>query len=129
MPPTSTAAVLLVITDLLFRSKIDDVARRAGVPLRVARNVEQIDRHLGNAVPAVVLMDLEMDDLDAATVVGRLRARPEAATVPVIGFAGHTNVEVIHAARAAGVQVMARSAFVAQLPALIDRIAAHSRGD
>lgn len=131
LPPTdmSSPPVLLVITDLLFRSKIDDVARRAGVPLRVARNVEQIDRHLGNAVPAVVLMDLEMDGLDAATVVGRLRTRPETATVPVIGFAGHTNVEAIHAARAAGVQVMARSAFVAQLPAMIDRIAAHSRGD
>lgn len=122
-------AVFVVISDLLFRSKIDDAARRAGVPLRVAKSLEQLDRHLGTSTPAVVLVDLEMDGLDAPGMLGRLRATPAGANVPVIGFAGHTNVEVIHAARAAGVRVMARSAFVAQLPALMDNIAAHSRGE
>jgi CheY-like chemotaxis protein len=125
----SPAPVLVVISDLLFRSKIDDAARRAGVPLRVAKSVEQLDRHLASATPAVVLMDLEMEGLDGSAMLARLRATPAAANVPVIGFAGHTNVEVIHAARADGVQVMARSAFVAQLQALMDRIAAHGRGD
>jgi CheY-like chemotaxis protein len=124
-PPT----VFVVISDLLFRSKIDDAARRAGVPLRVAKSMEQLDRHLGTSTPAVVLVDLEMDGLDAPGMLERLRATPAGANVPVIGFAGHTNVEVIHAARAAGVQVMARSAFVAQLPALMDNIAAHARGE
>ena len=120
--------VLVIITDLIFRSKIDDAARRAGVPLRVAKSPEQLERHLGNATPAVVLMDLEMEGADTSAMLARLRAHPEAATVPVIGFAGHTNVAVIHAARADGVQVMARSAFVAQLPAMMDRIAAHAGG-
>ena len=125
----SPPPVFAVISDLLFRSKIDDAARRAGVPLRVAKSLEQLDRHLGNATPAVVLMDLEMEGLDTPAMLARLRATPAGATVPVIGFAGHMNVEVIHAARASGVQVMARSAFVAQLSALMDHIAAHARGD
>jgi CheY-like chemotaxis protein len=129
MSPDSALPVLAIISDLMFRSKIDDAARKAGVPLRVAKSVEQLERHLGNATPAVVLMDLEMEGLDAPGMLGRLRATPAAAHVPVIGFAGHTNVEVIRAARADGVQVMARSAFVAELPALMARIAAHSRGD
>jgi|SRR5918992_3633246 CheY-like chemotaxis protein len=129
MSAHSAPPVLAIISDLMFRSKIDDAARKAGVPLRVAKNVEQLERHLGNATPAVVLMDLEMEGLDAGAMLGRLRATPTAANVPVIGFAGHTNVEVIRAARADGVQVMARSAFVAELPALMDRIAANSRGD
>jgi len=120
--------VLVVISDLLFRSKIDDAARRAGVPLRIAKSVEQLDRHLASATPAVMLIDLEMEGLDTTAMLARLRAVPAAATVPVIGFAGHTNVAVIHAARADGVQVMARSAFVAQLPAMMERIAAHARG-
>ena len=89
-------AVFVVISDLLFRSKIDDAARRAGVPLRVAKSVEQLDRHLGTSTPALVLVDLEMAGLDAPAMLGRLRATPAGATVPVIGFAGHTNVEVIH---------------------------------
>ena len=120
--------ILVIISDLIFRSKIDDAARRAGVPLRVAKTVEQLDRHLGSAMPALVLVDLEMEELQTPVVLGRLRANPAAARIPVIGFAGHTNVEVIHAARADGVQVMARSAFVAQLPAMMERIAAHARG-
>src|SRR5688572_19152594 len=128
MPPEQPQPVLIVISDLIFRSKIDDAARRAGVPLRVAKNVEQLERHVGNAIPAVVLIDLEMEGLDTQAMLGRLRATPAAVNVPVIGFAGHTNVEVIHAARAEGVQVMARSAFVAQLPAMMERIAAHARG-
>ena len=123
------SAVFAVISDLLFRSKIDDAARRAGVPLRVAKSVEQLDRHLGTSTPAVVLVDLEMAGLDTPAMLERLRATPVGANVPVIGFAGHMNVDVIHAARAGGVQVMARSAFVAQLPALMDRIAAHARGE
>ena len=120
--------ILVIISDLIFRSKIDDAARRAGVPLRVAKTVEQLDRHLGSATPAVVLVDLEMQELQTPVVLDRLRANPASAKIPVIGFAGHTNVEVIHAARADGVQVMARSAFVAQLPAMMERIAAHARG-
>jgi CheY-like chemotaxis protein len=124
---TQPQPVLVIIADLLFRSKIDDAARRAGVPLRVAKSGEQLDRHLGNATPAVLLIDLEMEGLDTPAMLARLRHSPGGATVPVIGFAGHTNVEVIHAARAAGVQVMARSAFVTQLPAMMERIAAHGR--
>ena len=120
--------VLVIISDLIFRSKIDDAARRAGVPLRVAKTVEQLDRHLGSATPAVVLIDLEMQELQTPVVLDRLRANAASARIPVIGFAGHTNVDVIHAARADGVQVMARSAFVAQLPAMMERIAAHARG-
>src|SRR5688500_9586136 len=119
--------VMVIISDLIFRSKIDEAARRAGVPLRVAKSPEQLERHLGNATPAVVLMDLEMEGVDTPAMLSRLRSNAEAAKVPVIGFAGHANVEVIHAARADGVQVMARSAFVAQLPAMMERIAAHSR--
>ncbi|HJR65768.1 MAG TPA: response regulator [Gemmatimonadaceae bacterium] len=128
MPEAQPQPVLVIISDLIFRSKIDEAARRAGVPLRIAKSPEQLERHLGNATPAVVLMDLEMEGADTPAMLLRLRTHPEAAKVPVIGFAGHTNVEVIHAARADGVQVMARSAFVAQLPAMMDRIAAHARG-
>ncbi len=119
--------VLAIISDLLFRSKIDDAARQAGVPLRVAKSVEQLDRHLAKAIPVVVLVDLEMSE--SSGLLARLRATSGAATVPVIGFAGHTNVDVIRTARADGVQVMARSAFVDQLPTLMSRLAAAAHGN
>ncbi|MGQ0715097.1 MAG: hypothetical protein ACT4PJ_15460 [Gemmatimonadaceae bacterium] len=118
--------VLAIIADLMFRSKIDEAARQADVPLRVAKSPEQLDRHLVSGLPVVVLVDLEMEE--AKELLARFRGAPGAATVPVIGFAGHTNVEVIRAARADGVQVMARSAFIEQLPFLMTRLAA-THGD
>lgn len=122
-PPT----VLVIIADLLFRSKIDDAARQANVALRVAKGPEQLERHLRTGTPEVVLIDLEMTGIDRSAMLETIRSAPDGATVPVIGFAGHTNVEVIRAARAEGVQVMARSAFVEHLPVLMERIA-HSDG-
>lgn len=128
--------VLVVMSDLLFRSKIDEIARRLDLPLRAARSLEQLDRHLAAGLPAVAFVDLETDALDPAEAIARIRAAAASARagtgqgegVWVIGFAGHTNVAAITAGRAAGAGVvLARSAFVAQLPALLERVAAAER--
>ncbi|HJU89221.1 MAG TPA: hypothetical protein VJ672_07515 [Gemmatimonadaceae bacterium] len=125
---TDTAAqrpVLAVLSDLLFRSKIDDAARRLGLPLRVARSKEQLERHLASTSPLVAFVDLEESAIDPAETIRRLKALEDPPRV--IGFAGHTNVTAIRAGRAAGADaVLARSAFTAQLPELLD---AASRSD
>ncbi len=110
--------VLAVMSDLLFRSKIDEVARRLGLPLRVARSAAQLERHLAVATPSLAIVDLEESGLDAAEAIQRLRALPDAPRI--IGFAGHTNVAAIRAGRSAGAdQVLARSALTAQLPEIL----------
>lgn len=119
--------VLAVIADLLFRSRIDDAARRAGIDLRVAKSMEQLERHLARGVPALVLVDLEIDTLDPAAAIRRLRAEPAAASTPIIGFVGHTNTAAIEAGRAAGAVVLARGGFAAQLPVLLQRTADEER--
>jgi len=127
--PTAAPAarpVLLVSSDLLFRSRVDDVARRLGLELRVARSPEQLERHLANGLdPALAIVDLECDTLDPASAIGRLRGAPWGPALRIVGYAGHTNENAIRAGRAAGATaVLARSAFVAQLPALLDRVVA-----
>jgi CheY-like chemotaxis protein len=131
-PTPRARPVLVVMSDLLFRSKIDEVARRLDLPLRAAKSLEQLDRHLAAGLPAIAFVDLETDALDPAEAIARIRARAatagEGEGVGVIGFAGHTNVAAITAGRAAGAGVvLARSAFVAQLPALLERVAAAER--
>lgn len=121
--------ILLVLSDLLFRSRIDDVARRVGVELRVARSAEQLERQLARGPLALAIVDLETDALDAAAAVRRLRETPQGAALPIVAYAGHTNVAAIEAGRAAGAGVvMARSGLVASLPALLERVAAQERG-
>ena len=120
--------VLVVISDLLFRSRIDDVARRLSVPLRVAKSVEQLERHLASGAPAMAIVDLEIETMDPAETVTRIRNAAGGADTRLIAFAGHTNLDAIRAGRAAGAGVvLARSAFVTQLPALLGRIAEGQR--
>jgi DNA-binding NarL/FixJ family response regulator len=120
--------VLVVISDLLFRSRIDDVSRRLSVPLRVAKSVEQLERHLASGAPAMAIVDLEIETMDPVETITRIRNAAGGADTRLIAFAGHTNLDAIRAGRAAGAGVvLARSAFVTQLPALLGSIAEGQR--
>ncbi|HEY9479107.1 MAG TPA: hypothetical protein VIP79_03420 [Gemmatimonadaceae bacterium] len=128
-PPLAGARpVLAVMSDLLFRSKIDDAARRNGLQLRAAKSIEQLDWHLGNGEPAVVFVDLEADSPDPEAAIRRIRELAGESAVRIIGFAGHTNVDAIEAGRAAGATlVLARSGLTSQLPTLLERVAEAER--
>jgi DNA-binding response OmpR family regulator len=116
--------ILLVISDLLFRSRIDDAARHANVPLRVAKSMEQLERHLAKEAPSLAIVDLEADTIDAAAAIRRLRATPGGDAVRIVAYAGHTNLGAIKAGRDAGAGVvLARSGFIAQLSGLLSRAA------
>lgn len=119
--------VLLVISDLLFRSRIDDAARHANVPLRVAKSMEQLERHLNKETPALAIVDLESDTIDTAAAIRRLRATPGGELLRIVAYAGHTNLDAIKGGRDAGAGVvLARSGFIAQLPTLLARVAEES---
>lgn len=129
-PPTLEGArpVFAVMSDLLFRSKIDDAARRNGLELRAAKSLEQLERHLGKHEPAVVFVDLEADSPDPAAAIRMIRDRLGDGAVRIIGFAGHTNIAAIEAGRAAGATlVLARSGLASQLPTLLERVAEAER--
>ena len=128
MPDATARPVLVVMSDLMFRSRIAQVTDRLGLPLRAAKSPEQLERHLANGAPALAIVDLECDSLDPSAAIHRLRALPDGAELPIVGYAGHTNADAIAAGRAAGAGVvLARSAFTAQLAAIIERIALAER--
>ena len=124
-PSGGARPVLAVVADLMFRSRIDEVARRIGVELRVARSPEQLERHLaGGLVPSLALVDLEAETLDPVAAIARLKNDDATRDVRVVAFAGHTNAAAIRAGRDAGADsVLARSAFTAQLPAILAAVA------
>ncbi len=128
-PPLEGARpVFAVMSDLLFRSKIDEAARRNGLELRVAKSLEQLERHLEKSEPSVVFVDLEADAPDPAAAIRLLRERTGEGAMRIIGFAGHTNIAAIEAGRTAGATlVLARSGLTAQLPTLLERVAEAGR--
>jgi DNA-binding NtrC family response regulator len=120
-PIVGARKVLVIMSDLLFRSKIDEVARRLGLELRVAKSPEQLERQLAAGEPALAIIDLEEGTLDPFAAIASVRAA--APSVAILGFAGHGNVDAIRRAREGGATVLARSGFTVQLPLLLTEIA------
>lgn len=124
-PIAGARKLLIVMSDLLFRSKIDEVARRLGLELRVAKSPEQLDRQLVAGEPAIAIVDLEESALDAFAAIARIRTASP--STPILGFAGHGNVDAIKRAREGGATVLARSGFTVQLPAILTEVAERER--
>ena len=110
-------SVAVVAADLIFASRIRAAAAAAGVRTRFARNHTEL---LAAAAEAdLVIVDLDARWVDPATSIQRLK---EHVTTPVVAFVSHVRADAIEAARNAGAdRVLARSAFVSQLPEILGR--------
>ena len=97
-----------------------------GLELRVAKSPEQLDRQLAAGEPALAIVDLEESALDSVRS-DRAHSRAPRPASPILGFAGHGNVEAIRRAREGGATVLARSGFTAQLPELLTQVADRER--
>jgi DNA-binding NarL/FixJ family response regulator len=105
---------LAVVTDLMFGSKIKGTADAVGATVVFARNQDVLIREAPSA--SVILLDLGTRWL-TPEMITELKS---VTTAPVIAFAAHTDAESIRAAQAAGAdKVLARSAFVVQLPGIL----------
>ncbi len=110
--------VLVYADDLLFTSRIREAAKAAAVEIRVARNPEALEEALSTLRPTLVLADLDARRLDAASRLGNLKASLRGAAL--VGFFSHVQVErSVEAKRAGFDRILARSAFVRELPALL----------
>ncbi len=85
----------------MMRSRIESGLEIAGYRLRVAGGPTRLAEALADETPACVMIDLEAGD-DAIAVIEGLRGDPATAGLPLAAFAGHTNVDLLDRARAAG---------------------------
>ena len=114
--------ILAVLDDLLFTSKIKTAAGHLGVTVSFARTAAAALGEMRAHMPALVIFDLNNPRTDPLGTVEAMKADPTLADIPTVGFVSHVQTELIEAARRAGVgDVMARSAFTAQLPDILSR--------
>lgn len=114
------AGAIALVADLIFASRIRESAGPAGVPVRTARRPEALVEACRAETPALVLLDLDDDRLQPLLALRLLRGDPGLASLPVVGFVSHVNGARALEAQAAGcTRVMARGAFVVELPALM----------
>ena len=114
--------VLVAVDDLLFSSKIRATAKNVGVEVTFARTPADILAQARSLKPALVIFDINCAKADPINTVAALKADPELNGIPTAGFVSHVDTALIAAARAAGIdEVMARSAFAANLPQILSR--------
>ena len=113
------AAVVYLVKDLLFTSKIREAASHLGVAVTSARDPDGLVTAARSA--RLVILDLRLPE--ALEALGRLVADPLAAEVPSVGFVDHEHTDVMDAARARGCrQVMAKGQFASALPGLLQSL-------
>jgi hypothetical protein len=102
------AAVVYLVNDLLFTSKIRETAARLGLDCAAARTVGDVAAATADA--RFFIVDLRRPDALPAL---------EAAACGKIGFVDHERVDVMEAARARGCIALAKGKFSSDLPRLL----------
>ena len=112
--------ILVVADDLLFRSKISTAAKALGVIVRAATTPEAALARAREDRPTLVLIDLDGQRPAPFDVLEGFAADPSLRTLTTVGFVSHVHADLVHRARALGIgSVLARSAFVVQLPEIL----------
>ena len=110
--------IVAVVPDLFFATKIEAVARAAGVEVSIVPPNSALERCLASP-PALVLLDLHAPG-EPLALVRALRTDERTRTLRIVGFYSHVEDELRRGALDAGIdEALPRSAFVGRLPALL----------
>jgi CheY-like chemotaxis protein len=119
--PTPNAKILAVLDDLFFTVKINEAAKRAGVPVEFVKSAKDA-LNKAQAHPPAIILDLNCASLDPLKLIEHLKSTAALKGIRLIGFVSHVQAELIQKAREAGCDiVLARSAFSKNLPQILKR--------
>jgi CheY-like chemotaxis protein len=113
--------ILAVLDDLFFTVKINEAAKRAGLPVEFVKSAKDaLDK--AQAHPPVIILDLNCASLDPLKLIEDLKSHNALKGIHLIGYVSHVQAELIQKARTAGCDtVLARSAFSKDLPHILKR--------
>lgn len=112
-----------MLNDLMFTVKIQEAAKRAGLDVVFVKSQgEALER--AKEDPAVIILDLNHTGAEPVQLISILKGSPQTSGIPLLGYVSHVQVDLRRAAQEAGCDVVvARSAFVQNLPELLGRFA------
>ena len=113
--------VVAVVEDLMFTVKINDAAKKAGLPIEFVKSEEDV-LVKAKQKPTAIILDLNCRALNPLRVIGLLKDDAESKGISLIGYLSHIQGELKKQAHDAGCDiVMTRSAFSQNLPAILKR--------
>jgi CheY-like chemotaxis protein len=111
--------LVALMDDLMFLSRIREAARGTGVEVKSVRGAAELVA-AAREDARLVVVDADTTRVPWREALAALRADPGMRDIQVIAFLGHERADLAEAARASGAsRVMARGAFVRELPRLV----------
>ncbi|HET9400857.1 MAG TPA: hypothetical protein VFO34_07890 [Candidatus Acidoferrales bacterium] len=121
--------ILAFVPDVFFQARISETARRTGARVRFAGTVDAFlaAANAGQDLPALIVVDLNANEAGNAeaglAALERLRAAGN--QTPAVAFLSHVQHDLaVRAAAFSAVEVMPRSKFTQDLPAILSRVKA-----
>jgi len=116
--------LVAVLDDLFFTVKINESAKRAGIPVEFIKS-EHDALEKARANPALMILDLNYRGIDPLDLIRKLKSDAATKDVALIGYLSHVQGEMKQQAHEAGCDmVLPRSAFSQNLPQILKRHAA-----
>ena len=113
-----SGAVLVVVPDLFFATRIASTAQQLGVPT-VPVAIEEAHEKARAERPALVVLDLHAPG-DPIALIRALRDDPTTRDLPLVGFYSHVDQALRERAIAAGLErPLPRAAFTARLAEIL----------
>jgi len=110
--------ILMLVPDLMFATRIEDVAKHLGYRIAVLNPGDDFATIIARESPRLVIVSL-----DAAEWARAVRTAKDSGA-SVLAFGSHKNVETMQTAKQAGCdEVVARSRMAAELPNLLRKYA------
>jgi len=112
--------IVTLVPDLLIEVRIDEAARSIDADIEALSSALHLETALSNPTD-VLVVDLAVDGLDLDAIV----ATADTHKVPVVAFGPHVDIELMKAAKAAGVgRVLPRSAFLKDIRRILSDLIA-----
>ena len=116
----SSKKVLAVVEDLFFTVKINESAKRAGVPVAFVKS--QRDALDQAQAASLIILDLNFASIDPLDLIRKLKADPTLNKIQLLAYVSHVQGDLKQSAQEAGCDmVLARSAFSQNLLQLLTR--------
>jgi PleD family two-component response regulator len=127
MSAAANKRILAVLEDLFFTVKINESAKRVGLPIEFVKSEHDVVARCADPEapkPMLIIVDLNFGGIDPLKLIGTLKASEATKSINLIGYLSHLQGELKQAAQEAGCDmVMARSAFSQNLPQILRRYA------
>jgi chemosensory pili system protein ChpA (sensor histidine kinase/response regulator) len=112
--------VIAAVDDMLFASKVRAVAEHLDIDIRFARNSDSVLSNALQLEPALIVVDLQSQKIDAIELAKALKANERLRGIPLLGFFSHVLVELQRTASEAGFdRVLPRSVFSRDLAGIL----------